>query len=172
MVLLTALHQFKNHAPCLFWVENKVFFLHFSAYSCSHCLFALRFSRSKMCLASFSICVFASEGCVKHLLKALFLFSIRSIRRHSASENQSGLFRISLAASSVAFSITYSSNLYSRSFDDRRLISSGERWLKNSLFFPGFLRALFFCRMELSIFWMGLVGVMSSLVVLFMSGLV
>ena len=85
-----------------FGLRIKSLFLHFSAYSYCHFLFALRFSRSSSCLASLNLFVFSSEGHLRQFLKALFLFPIRSIRRFSDSENQSGLFLVSLSASSVA----------------------------------------------------------------------
>ena len=94
-------------------------------------------------------------GFSQRFLKASFLFSIRSIRRHSASENQSGLFRISLATSSVAFSTTCSSNLIIRSLDDRRFTSSGESSSKKSLIFFWKFESSLFLRMELSIFFDG-----------------
>ena len=78
-----------------FGLRIKSLFLHFSAYSYCHFLFALRFSRSSSCLASLNLFVFSSEGHLRQFLKALFLFPIRSIRRF-------GLFLVSLSASSVA----------------------------------------------------------------------
>jgi hypothetical protein len=129
-------------------------FLHFSAYLYCHFLFALRFSRSSSCLASLNLFVFSSEGHLRQFLKALFLFPIRSIRRFSDSENQSGLFLVSLSASLVAVSTTYSSNLLSKSFVERRFMSSGLRSSRKLLIlFLKFSNSLFL-RMVLSIFFL------------------
>ena len=106
--------------------------------------------------------MFSSEGLLRHFLKALFLIPISSIRRSSDSVNQSGLFFISLSASSVAVSTTDSSNLLSRSFVDRRLRSSGVRLLRKSLILFLKLFISFFLRIALSIFFGGSLSALHS----------
>jgi len=145
-----------------FGLRIKSLFLHFSAYSYCHFLFALRFSRSSSCLASLNLFVFSSEGHLRQFLKALFLFPIRSIRRFSDSENQSGLFLVSLSASSVAVSTTYSSYLLSKSFVERRFVSSGLRSSRKLLILILKFSNSLFLRMVLSnFFWRVCTGVLS-----------
>jgi hypothetical protein len=92
---------------------------------------AFLFSLSSWCLASLSLCWFSSEGYFTHILKAWFLFSIRSMSIHSASENQSGLFLVLVLATLLAHCTTCFSRLFKSSDSGWCMAASNGSFSKN-----------------------------------------